>query len=367
MLDDWAPGDIAWERDNSGLQVGNPSLPLRNVMLALDMHQNVVKQAAAKKCNLILTHHPLLFTPLRKLNFENDLTASLIKQLITHNITLASYHTNLDFTQDGVSFQLAKRLDLKNIKFLSPINTEQFKLVVFVPVDAVESVSENLFDAGAGSIGEYSACSFRLNGEGTFLGSDSTNPAVGKKGKFEKVEEVRLEMVFDKWNLKKITTAILRSHPYEEPAFDIYPLQTKNKNFGMGAVGEFKEPIFANEFLNLISQKLKSEGIRYSKTSNRKIKRVAVCGGSGSELLRTAISCGADAFLTADVKYHTFQDAENKILLVDAGHFETEIPVLSEVKKRIEDFLNKTKNKIFIYDGDANPVKYFNKKKEKIN
>lgn len=367
-MDDWAPGSIAWERDNVGLQVGNPALPLKNIMLALDMQQNVLTQAAAKKCNLIITHHPLLFNPIKKITPATDKTSSLIQQLILKNITLASYHTNLDFTKDGVSLQLAKKIGLTKIQFLSPIKTEQCKLVLFVPKNYLEKVSQSLFDAGAGRIGEYSNCSFRLNGEGTFFGSEDANPAIGKKGKLEKVEEVRVEMVFDKWNMEKIIEALSLSHPYEEPAYDIYSIQNKNKNFGIGAIGEFDSPVSAQEFLQRISSKLKSNGIRYSKTNIKEIKRVAVCGGSGSELLNDALAAKADALITADIKYHTFQDAEDKILLIDAGHFETEAPVLDEVKKRLEKVLEKKSNKVFIYRGEANPVKYFfNNSKEKIN
>ena len=213
---------------------------------------------------------------------------------------------------------------------------------------------------GGGIIGEYKNCSFRLNGEGTFLGSKKTNPAIGRKNIFEKVKEVKFEFIVDAWNLNKVISALMKNHPYEEPAYDIYPLKNLNVNYGEGAIGELKSPMNENEFLKHVCSSLKTDAVRYSSGSKKKIKKVAVCGGAGSSLINSAISAGADAFVTADIKYHTFQDAVNNILLIDAGHYETEIFSLNAVRQKIEKKLNnKSGIKIYRYSKSTNPVKFY--------
>jgi dinuclear metal center YbgI/SA1388 family protein len=359
-IEGWAPKEIAWQKDNVGLQVGNRDKKIKNIMLCLEVTMDVVDDAIRKKCNLIFSHHPLLFRPLKKLDLNFDKNSIMIEKLIKNDITLFSAHTNLDFTQDGVSFELAKLLKLKNIKFLKTFSSNQYKLSVFVPANILEKVSSAIFANGGGVIGEYSHCSFRTKGEGTFIGSEKTKPAVGKKGNEEKVEEIKLEVLIDSWNLNKVITAMLKVHPYEEPAFDIYPLQNENNKTGAGAIGELKNPLGKNEFLKLISSSLKIKNFRYTNGKSTKINKVAVCGGSCSELINTAISVGADAFITADIKYHTFHDAKDEILLVDAGHYETEIPIMNEVQKRLKDLVG-TKNqiKVFKYSGTTNPVIFY--------
>jgi dinuclear metal center YbgI/SA1388 family protein len=360
QIEDWAPPGAAWEKDNVGLQVGSRGEKLKNILLCLELDEEVLKEAIKKKCNLIFTHHPLIFNPIKNLDFEKSKQAKLIQHLIKQNISLYTAHTNLDFTRDGVSFQLAKTLKLKNVTFLEHEEANQFKVVIFIPAANVEELSEALFAVGGGVIGNYENCSFRLNGEGTFKGNDNSNPVVGKKGKPEKVEEVRLELIVDSWNLGKIVNAIKKHHPYEEPAYDIYPLKNKNINFGAGALGELEKELTEKEFLNFVSKSLKIGKLKYCRGRSNRIKKVAVCGGSGSELLSCAINSGADAFITADIKYHAYHDAESKILLIDAGHYETEIGSLNIVKKRIEKILSgKDYIKVFKFSGSTNPVKFY--------
>ena len=360
LIEDWAPGGAAWQKDNPGLQVGYPEHEVKNILICLEVTQRTIKEAIRKKCNLIISHHPLIFNPLKRITPETDKVSQIITELIKNEITLFSAHTNLDFTRDGVSYQLAQKLGLKNIKFLKNLEENQKKLVVFVPASHLSDVSEALFNAGGGIIGEYSACSFRVRGEGTFLGSDKTNPVLGEKGKFEKVDEVRLEVLVNNWNLQKVLSALLKTHPYEEPAYDIYPLDNKNVNFGMGAVGELDFTLSTELFLESISTKLDIKNLRYTPGRKQGIKKVAVCGGSGSDLLFEAISSGADAFITADIKYHTYHDAEGKILLVDAGHYETEAVILDEIKSRVESY-TKQENPIKVYIfKETNPIKNFN-------
>jgi len=360
-VESWAPPGAAWEKDNVGLQVGDTRDEIKNVLLALDLNQEVISQALKKNCNFIFTHHPFIFNPIKKLDFKNDPRAELIKLAVQKKLTIFSAHTNLDFIKDGVSFELAKILKLKNVSFLLNQESNQVKVVVFVPNDKVDKVSTSIFEAGGGIIGEYSNCSYRLDGIGTFKGSHKTNPAIGKKEKFEQAAETRLEILVDQWKLKNVIKEMIKAHPYEEVAYDIYPLKNKNVNYGMGAIGEFEKSMDQNEFLAYVNKKLKASNLRFTKGKSKLIKKVAVCGGSGSDLVGTAISNGADAFITADVKYHTFQDAEGKILLVDAGHYETEIHSLSFVQKKLQNFLkdNNSNVKVYKYTGTTNPVSFY--------
>jgi dinuclear metal center YbgI/SA1388 family protein len=362
-IEQWAPKEIAWERDNVGLQVGSVEKEIENVFLCLDVTSGVVDEAVKKSCNIIISHHPLLFNPLRKISTDNDARSQIIEKLIKNNITLYSAHTNLDFTKDGVSFRLAQKLKLQNIRFLKRLDTNQVKLSVFIPEESFEKVSEAIFNAGGGIIGEYSYCSFRTSGKGTFKGSSESNPVIGVKENLETVNEVRLEVLVDAWKLNNVLREMLKAHPYEEPAYDIYPLRNEHSSYGMGAIGELVPEMQAKEFLNYVGKNLGLKNFRFTDGSGKRIKKVAVCGGSGSEYLGEVMKTKADAYITADIKYHTFQEAEGKILLMDAGHYETEIFSLDEVKERLESFLNK-EAKVFKYSKTTNPVKFFINKKE---
>jgi len=363
-LEDWAPPGAAWSQDNVGLQIGSRKTKVKNVFLCLELTEEAAEEAVKNHCNFIFTHHPLLFNPIKNLDFQKNSKAKLIEKVIKNNLVVYSAHTNLDFTKDGVSFELAKVLKLNNIRFLKLEEDNQFKLVVFVPENHVEKISEAIFEAGGGIIGEYDRCSFRTSGTGTFKGSEKSNPVVGKKNSFEYVNEVRLEVLVNSWSLKKVLSAMLKVHPYEEPAYDIYPLKNKNSNYGFGAVGELQKSLSTKEFLSHVCNSLKTENVRYAKGKSGKIKKVAVCGGSGTDLLSAAVAQKADAFITADIKYHTFQDGEDKILFIDAGHYETEVLVLNAVKMKIEKFINKQGESFEIvkFKRSTNPVKFFNNK-----
>jgi len=359
-LDDWAPPGAAWEKDNVGLQIGSRRQQIKNILLCLELNDEVLKEALQKKCNFIFTHHPLIFKPIKKLDFENNSLSKLIEKLFKHNMSVYSAHTNFDSIKDGVSFELAKTLKLKNIRFLENQNSNQFKVVTFIPTSSFDKISDAVFTAGGGIIGEYENCSFRSSGEGTFKGSAKSNPLIGKKNHLENVNEIRLEVLTDSWKLNSVISAILKTHPYEEPAYDIYPLKNENVNFGAGAIGELEKEMNENKFLSFVSKSLKTKALKYCEGKGKSVKKVAVCGGSGSELLAQAISGSADAFITADIKYHTFQDAERKILLIDAGHYETEIISLTAVQKAINNMMPKGSGiKILKYSGTTNPVKFY--------
>lgn len=360
LIEDWAPKEVAWQKDNVGLQVGSAEREVHNIFLSLELTEAALKEAIKKKCNLIITHHPFIYQPLKQLELSKNPKSKLIEILIKNDITLYSAHTNLDFTRDGVSFALAEKLELKNIRFLYQDQQNQYKVIVFVPEKNVEELSQAIFNAGGGVIGLYNKCSFRTAGKGTFEGTEGTNPAIGKALNYESVDEIKLEVLVDSWRLNKVISAITENHPYEEPAYDIYPLHNKNSNYGSGALGELEVPLNQEEFFLYISEKLGIPNFRYANGRNGKIQKVAVCGGSGSELLEAAAR-KAEAFITADIKYHTFQDAETRILLIDAGHYETEIFILDKLKKRIENSLKESnlKNKVYCFSGSTNPVRFY--------
>lgn len=361
-LECWAPPGVSWEKDNSGLQTGNTEDALKSIFLCLELTPEALSEAILKNCNLIITHHPLIFRPIKNLNFQTDKLSQLIEQLIKNNITLYSSHTSLDFSKGGVSYELAKTLGLSQIKFLENIDGKLLKIIVFVPEENLESVSEAMFSARAGIIGEYSKCSFNTKGTGTFLGSPDSNPQIGIKQNFEKTGEIKLEVLVHQWDLNNVLKSMIKAHPYEEPAYDVISLNNKSSNYGMGAIGLLPEPLSENEFIKLVSEKISVKNLKYTPGNKPEIKSVAVCGGSGSDLLNSAIRCHADAFITADIKYHTFHDAFEKILLIDAGHYETEIFALNALQRYFEEYLIKTDSKIRVhkYSGCTNPVKFYN-------
>jgi dinuclear metal center YbgI/SA1388 family protein len=361
-LEEWAPKGIAWEGDNVGLQVGDPNTKIKSILLSLDLKDEVIKSAIKENCNLIITHHPILYHPLKNLDLSKNRTARFIEKMVKNNISLYSAHTNLDFTKNGVSYQLAKRINLNNVKFLKKLSGNQFKLSVFVPLLNVNKVAETIHKSGGGIIGDYTNCSFRTTGTGTFKGSDKSNPTIGRKGVVEFAEEVKLEVLVDQWKLNEVIRMMKNAHTYEEVAYDIFPLKNENVNYGIGAIGELPDSMNTNDFLSFVSSKLKISTLRYSEGKNNKIKSVAVCGGSCGELLDKAIEQNADAFVTADLRYHTFHDAEGKILLIDAGHYETEVPVLDEMKSRLEKLLSENKKiKVLKFKGSTNPIVFYNK------
>jgi dinuclear metal center YbgI/SA1388 family protein len=334
ILEAWAPKELAWEKDNVGLQVGDAMDAVEKILVALDVTEQVIAEAIKKNVQLIVSHHPLLFRPLKSVSF-NDRVGNLVRQLIQKNIAVYSAHTNLDFTVRGVSFALAEQLELANVQFLVSLVPMHKKIVVFVPKANAETVATAMGNAGAGKIGNYDLCSFRTEGTGTFRGNELTKPFLGTAQRFENVEEVRLEMIAPKWKLSSVIEAMKFAHPYEEVAFDVYPLENNSSDCGMGAVGTLQQELSEEDFLHFVKRKLQCSALKFSKGKTEKIFRVAVCGGSGAEFLSTAIAQNADAYVTADIGYHPFHDAEGKILLIDAGHYETERVILPHLAETI--------------------------------
>ncbi|HPN37513.1 MAG TPA: Nif3-like dinuclear metal center hexameric protein [Melioribacteraceae bacterium] len=353
------PKGMSWEKDNVGLQIGSLNKPFKNILVCLELTSDSLQFAINNNCNLIFTHHPFLFTPLKNINTDKD-SGKIISLAIKNDITVYSSHTNLDFVKGGVSFELAKRLKLQNLKFLSNFEKNQYKISVFVPESYVEIVSKGIFEAGGGIIGDYENCSYRVKGEGTFKGNENTNPTIGTKQILEKVDEIKLEIIVNRWDLNKVIYSLKQTHPYEEPAYDIIPLENKNENHGAGVIGTLLQPINLNSFFELIKSELNLDGFRYTVGKDKPIERVAVCGGSGSDLLNEAILQKADAFITADIKYHTFHDAKGKITLIDAGHYETEIFGLNTIKNIIYNYFDEysINTEVFEY-FDTNPIKFY--------
>ena len=359
-METWAPRRIAWERDNVGLQVGNSSATVRGIVVCLDLNEEVLREARGNKANLVISHHPLLFKPLQAVT-PDTWTGRCVAGCSKWGINLYSAHTNLDFTRGGTSFALAETLRLTDVEFLRTPYVVQKKIVTFVPAGHVESVAGAMARAGAGLIGNYEECSFRIEGTGTFRGTSLSSPVAGRKGKFEKVPEVRLEMMAPQWHLREVLSALRQSHPYEEVAYDVYPLENLSGDYGLGAIGTLARAQTLRTFLKSLKRALQISCVRYTGQLEERVRRIAVCGGSGSELADEAIKQKADAFVTADIKYHNFQDAEGRIALIDAGHFETERPVLVAMAQKLRKELRALGQSVPLNVATTwtNPIRYY--------
>lgn len=353
------PPAIAWKNDNVGLQVGNGNDKITGVVVALDATMEIALEAKKNKANLVVTHHPLLFYPLKNVTSDSRI-GELVLWFAQHNINLYAAHTNLDSVKWGVNFALATALGLKNVTILSPMKESLTKIVVFVPHDYVEKVAEAMHAAGAGTFTKYDQCSFRTEGTGTFRGMNDAKPFLGKVGMLEKAKEIRLEMLCEHWKINSVLSAMVKAHPYEEVAYDIYPLINENTEYGLGAIGNLPKKMNEKEFLGLVQKTLGTPMLRFS-PSSRTVQRIAVCGGSGSEFIANALHQHADAMITADLRYHTFQAYEHQLLLIDAGHYETERFVLPVLAEKIKEILKQqtTSIKVFITKHSTNPVKYY--------
>jgi dinuclear metal center YbgI/SA1388 family protein len=328
-LEAWAPPGSAQSYDNVGLQVGNRQRTVDRALLALDLTPQVVDEAESIGATLIITHHPLLFKPLSSLTADS-FTSHLALRLAEAGIALYSIHTNLDAAPGGVSFALAEHLGLTDVAFLDGFADTLLKLATFVPRGDMNAVRSALADAGAGRIGDYEACAFATDGTGFFRPGDATDPHIGEAGgTLESVDEVKLEVEVARWDLGDVLAALQSAHPYEEVAYDVYPVQQKNSRAGLGAVGQLAEPMPLHTFLERVAHRLDAGSLRYVGDTQSTVERVAVCGGAGSDFIGTARKAGADAYVTADVKYHEFfgaldHDGTPGMALIDPGHYETE-------------------------------------------
>ncbi|KPL22752.1 MAG: NGG1p interacting factor NIF3 [Bacteroides sp. SM1_62] len=355
-IESFAPLAYQESFDNAGLQTGDPGQEVTAVLICVDVTDAVIKEALRLEANLIISHHPLIFGGLKKLTGSNY-TERLVIKAIRHNLSIYAAHTNLDSVLTGVNHKIAERLALKNTRILLPMADQLRKLVFFVPVDHAAPVRQEIFKAGAGHIGNYDMCSFNAPGEGTFRGSEDSDPFVGEKGTMHTEPELRVETIFPKEREGRIIQSLIRAHPYEEVAYDIYPLTNQYDRAGSGAVGELQEPVDEQSFLQLLKNRFNTPVVRHTGFLDRKIKRVALCGGSGSSLLSGAIASGADAFVSGDFKYHQFFDADGRILVADIGHYESE----QFTKEIFYELLTKKFPKFAVHlsEVNTNPVNYF--------
>jgi dinuclear metal center YbgI/SA1388 family protein len=320
LFEQFAPKNLALEGDKVGLQIGKLNTKISNVMIALDVLEEVVDEAIHNNVQLIIAHHPLIYRPLQKLVTDTT-TGRIIEKLIKHDIAVYAAHTNLDVAEGGVNDLLADALQLTNTEVLVPTyDSELLKLVVYVPKGYEEDIKKALGDAGAGSIGQYSRCSFISEGKGEFVPLEGTNPFTGLLGKVERVEEARIETVLPAQLEKKVLSAMIKAHPYEEVAYDVYPLKNKSKSLGLGKIGKINETTLG-EFANFVKEALDVPSVRVVGDLDAKVKKVAVLGGDGNKYIQSASFKGADVYITGDMYYHVAHDAMMLGLnIIDPGH-----------------------------------------------
>ena len=322
-IEDFAPISYQESYDNAGLLIGDKMAVCTGVLICLDAIESVIDEAIDKICNLVVAHHPIIFSGLKKITGSNYIERTVIKA-IKNDVAIYAAHTNLDNMRLGVNNMIADKLGLKNRKILHPKRGLLKKLSTYVPKESKDVLLNALFTAGAGNIGNYSECSFSVEGSGTFKGNEESNPKVGEKNIRSTEIESKIEVIFPDYLEAKILKTLIENHPYEEVAYEVISLDNDYQNIGSGLIGELEHPVSENDFLEILKNKMEAKSIRYSKLISKNILKVALCGGSGSFLLSKAIAQQADIFITADFKYHQFFDADNQTIIADIGHYESE-------------------------------------------
>ncbi len=354
-LENLAPLAYQESYDNSGLIVGDYFQEITNVLTTLDCTEKVIDEAIEKNCNLIVAHHPIIFKGLKKITGSNYIERTVLKA-IKNDIAIYAIHTNLDNVTGGVNFKIAEKLQLKKLSILAPKTQQLMKLTVFVPKEHSGKLLDSLYEAGAGNIGNYSNCSFRTEGRGTFKANEQANPSKGSRGTYEEVEEYRVEVIFPAFIKNQVLRGMRKGHTYEEISYFLTPLENKLQTVGSGIVGELDSPVDTLEFLQFVKTTLKAGVVKYTDITHDTINRVAVCGGSGGFLLQDAIRAKADIFITSDYKYHEFFDAEDKIIIADIGHYESEQftkeLIRDEILKKFSNFAT------YLSEAKTNPVNY---------
>lgn len=355
-LEALAPLTYQESYDNAGLIVGDPSTEITGVLVTLDATEQVVDEAISKGCNVIVAHHPIVFKGLKKLNGKTYVERTVIKA-IKHDIAIYATHTNLDNVTGGVNFQIAEKLGLQNVRILAPKAQTLTKLVTFVPIADTQRVLDALHKTGAGQIGNYKNCSFRVAGTGAYQASENAHPVLGEVGEYHQEPENRIEVILPTYLQDELLAVLREAHPYEEVAYYLTPVANQNQEVGAGAVGELATPLDGPSWLAYLKERMNLTLIRYTPLPNRPILRVALCGGAGSFLLADAMRAGADVFVTADYKYHEFFDADGRIGICDIGHYESEVftkdLICGHLAKKFTTFA------VILSESDTNPVRYF--------
>ena len=363
ILEEMSPLHYAEGFDNVGLLVGQTNQEITNVLVTLDTLETVVDEAIEKNCNLIVSFHPIVFKGLKKINGNNYVERVIIKA-IKHDIAIFAIHTALDNDWQGVNHMICEKIGLKNQQILIPKKETICKLNTFVPNNELEQVRDALFKVGAGAIGNYSACSFYNQGTGSFKGNQNSNPVIGTPNEFREEQESQLQVTFSSHLKGSVIKALHETHPYEEVAYEITTLDNVNQKIGMGMIGELPKEMPEKECMQLIKDTFKAKGIRHSAFLNKPIRKIAVLGGSGAFAINNAKRAGADLFITADIKYHEFYQAENSFIIADIGHYESEQYtkdlIVSYLRKKISNFAPAfDSGNIVLSDKNTNPIKYF--------
>lgn len=323
VIESFAPLALQESYDNSGIQLGSITAETDSALICIDVTEEVIDEAISLNAKLIISHHPLIFKGLKSITGKDYIERCVVKAL-KNEITIYAAHTNLDNAWGGVSFKMAEKLGLQNVRILSELSDSLLKLVTFVPTASLEKVRTALFDAGAGHIGNYDQCSYQSEGYGTFRAGEGSNPFCGETGKRHSENEIRLEVILPDYLKSKVVKALCEAHPYEEPAFDLIPLKNSFSHAGAGVIGELADEMSEIEFLRKIKADFNVESLRHSPLLNRSVKKIALCGGSGAFLISAALRAKADVYITGDIKYHDFFNHNDSILLADAGHYESE-------------------------------------------
>jgi dinuclear metal center YbgI/SA1388 family protein len=354
-IEELAPLNYAEDFDNVGLLIGNYNTEVTGILVTLDTLEETVVEAIAKNCNLIVSFHPIIFSGLKKLN-GNSYVETVVLKAIKNDIAIYATHTALDNSKNGVSAKICEVLGLTNTKILIPKKGVIQKLTTYVPAENAPKLKDSLFAAGAGNIGNYDNCSFSVSGEGTFRGNKHSNPVVGEKGKIHTEKEIKISVTFESKNKISILRALQENHPYEEVAYEIVTTENVHQNIGMGMIGELPSAMNEKEFLLYLKKTMKTNCVRHSALINKNIKKVAVLGGSGSFAITDAKKANADAYVSADFKYHEFFKAENSILLADIGHYESE----QFTKNLLVDYLTKKFSNfaVILSEKSTNPIYY---------
>ena len=354
-LERFAPLPLQDGFDNAGLQIGLTEAEATGALLCLDVTEEVVDEAVALGVNLIVAHHPLLFAGCKSITGKDEVERCVLKA-IKHDVAVYAAHTNLDNAQGGVNFRMARQLSLQDVRVLRPLEGKLLKLVTFVPTDHAEALRAALFQAGCGNIGAYDCCSYNIQGVGTFRPGEHTNPYCGVPGSLHEEAETRIETILPAYLRRRVLAALLKAHPYEEPAYDFYTLAQDWPQVGSGIIGTLPKAMPESEFLQQVKQKFQVACLRHNGPVGRSIERVALCGGSGAFLIPDAIAAGADAFLTGEIGYHKFFGRKQEILLMEAGHYETE----QYTKELLQEILERScpDLKIYLTRINTNPIKY---------
>ncbi|MCT4664261.1 MAG: Nif3-like dinuclear metal center hexameric protein [Flavobacteriales bacterium] len=356
LLEQWAPPSYQESYDNARLIVGNPQAEITGVIISLDCVEDVVEEAIQKGCNLVVSHHPIVFKGLKSLTGKNYVERTVLKA-IKNDIALYAIHTNLDAVMTGVNAKFAQKLGLENYQILAPKSSLLKKMEVFVPKTHAKEVQNALFEAGAGNIGNYDQCSFNTQGQGTFRAKDQAKPFVGNIDERHEEHEVKIEVIFEKHQEYSLVQALKQTHPYEEVAYYILSLENSHTQVGSGMVGMLPEPMPWQTFFNHIKTTFGVEAIKHTKPIKQEVQKIALCGGSGSFLLAKAKGIQADVFVTGDFKYHEFFDAEDQIMIADIGHYESEHLTI----ELIDEFIREKNCTFAIYrsEQNTNPISFF--------